>query len=107
MLQAGGQRTEIAERDVRAMAEPEAYTAALNWYRAAPLSGRTGRVSTPTLFVWSERDKYILESAARRSGRYVSGHYRLEVLRGASHWMPDQHPGEVTDLLLDWWARHP
>ncbi|RUP04174.1 MAG: alpha/beta fold hydrolase [Mycobacterium sp.] len=107
MLQAGGQGAELAERDVRAMTEPGAYTAALNWYRAAPLSGRTGRVTVPTMFVWSDRDKYILEAAARRSGRYVTGHYRFEVLAGASHWMPDQRPDAVAELLLDWWARHP
>lgn len=107
MLQSGGQRAELAERDVRAMAEPGAYTAALNWYRAAPLSGRTGRVGVPTMFVWSDRDKYILESAARRSERYVTGHYRFEVLRGASHWMPDEQPDAVAELLLDWFALHP
>jgi pimeloyl-ACP methyl ester carboxylesterase len=107
MLQAGGQRAELAERDVRAMAEQGAYTAALNWYRAAPYSGRTGRVTVPTMFVWSDGDKYILESAARRSGRYVTGHYRFELLGGGSHWIPDQQADAVADLLLDWFARHP
>lgn len=107
MLQAGGQVVELANRDVRAMAEQGAYTAALNWYRAAPFSGRVGQVAVPTMFIWGDRDKYILEGAARRSGRYVTGHYRFEVLRGASHWMPDQSPDAVVDLLLDWFARHP
>lgn len=107
MLQAGGQSVELAQRDVRALTEPGAYTAALNWYRAVPLSGRTARVRVPAMFVWGDRDKYMLESAARLCGRYVTGHYRFEVLRGASHWMPDQQPDEVVDLLLDWFARHP
>lgn len=107
MLQAGGQSVELADRDARAMAEPGAYSAALNWYRAVPLSGRTGKVDVPTLFIWSDGDKYMLHSAARRSGRYVNGHYRFEVVGGASHWLPDQKPEVVAELLLDWFAHHP
>ncbi len=88
------------------MASPGAYTAALNWYRAVPWSGRTGRVDVPTMFIWSDSDKYMLESAARRCGDYVDGQYRFEVLHGASHWMPDEQPGVIADLLLDWFAQH-
>ena len=87
------------------MTEPGVYTAALNWYRAAPWSGRTGMVSVPTLLVWSDGDKYILEGAARRSQNYVTGDFRFEVLTG-SHWMPDDQPDAVADLLLDWFAQH-
>lgn len=106
MLRAGGQRPDLADRDARAMTEPGAYTAALNWYRAAPWSGRTGEVSVPTLLVWSDGDKYILQNAARRSERYVTGDFRFEVLAG-SHWIPDEQPDAVADLLADWFARHP
>ncbi|MEV3902260.1 alpha/beta fold hydrolase [Mycobacterium sp. NPDC050551] len=106
-LVAGGQSAEHAERDVRAMVAPGAYTAALNWYRAAPLAGRVGRVDVPAMYVWSDGDKYIRESAARRCGRYVTAEYRFEIHHGMSHWMPDQHPELVADLLLDWFASHP
>jgi pimeloyl-ACP methyl ester carboxylesterase len=106
MLQAGGQSPELARRDALAMSEAGAYTAALNWYRAVPWSGVTGRVSVPTMAIWGDGDKYILDRAVRRTARYVSGEYRFEVLHGASHWMPDQQPDQIADLLLDWFARH-
>lgn len=106
MLRSGGQRSEFADRDATAMTESGAYTAALNWYRAVPWAGRIGEVSVPTMLVWSDGDKYILESAARRSRSYVTGDFRFEVLRGVSHWMPDEQPEAVADLLLDWFARY-
>ena len=106
MLRSGGQRPDLADRDAQTMTAPGIYTAALNWYRAAPWSGRTGEVSVPTLLVWSDGDKYILESAARRSQNYTTGEFRFEVLKG-SHWMPDEQPDAVADLLLDWFTRCP
>ena len=106
MLRSGGQQQDLAARDARAMTEPGRYAAALNWYRAAPWAGRTGVVSVPTMLLWSDADKYILESAARRSEKYVMNDFRFEVLNG-SHWMPDEQPGQVADLLLDWFSKYP
>lgn len=40
-------------------------------------------------------------------GDYVVGDYRFEILEGASHWLLDEQPGTVADLLLDWLAAHP
>jgi pimeloyl-ACP methyl ester carboxylesterase len=104
MLRSGGQQPDLADRDARAMTKPGAYTAALNWYRAAPWSGRVGEVRVPTLMIWSDGDKYILESAARRSERYVTQDFRFEVLSG-SHWLPDEQPDAVVALLVDWFAQ--
>jgi pimeloyl-ACP methyl ester carboxylesterase len=106
MLQRGGQSRTVAERDAGAMADSELFTAAVNWYRAALLSSRIGNVTVPTLFVWSQGDKYLLRKAVNNTGRYVSADYRLEILDG-SHWLPDQQPDTVANLLLDWFAAHP
>ena len=108
-LRSGGQSAAAADRDARAMAEPGVLTAALNWYRAIPLSDirSTGKITVPTLYVWSDRDVALAEKAARNTGRYVSGEYRFETLRGVSHWIPDQEPDVLADLLLDWFAAHP
>ncbi len=108
-LRSGGQSATAADRDARAMAEPGVLTAALNWYRAIPLSDirSTGKITVPTLYVWSDRDVALAEKAARNTGRYVSGEYRFETLRGVSHWIPDQEPDVLADLLLDWFAAHP
>jgi pimeloyl-ACP methyl ester carboxylesterase len=98
------------ESEVRAMAEPGALTAALNWYRAIPLSfsrDTNTKVTVPTMYVWSDGDIALLEKGARLCGDYVRGEYRFEVLKGVSHWILDEQPDTVAGLLLDWLAAHP
>ncbi|OBG88342.1 alpha/beta hydrolase [Mycobacterium sp. E802] len=103
---------EAAARDTRSMIEPGALTAALNWYRAMPLS-RSGlgsappKITVPTLYVWSDRDIAITAKPAHDTARYVSGPYRFETLTGASHWLPEEKPAEITEMLLQWFAAHP
>jgi len=45
LLRRSGQTPDAADRDAQAMSEPGALTAAINWYRAIPLSNP--RASTP------------------------------------------------------------
>lgn len=100
----------LAEAEAKAMAEPGTLTAALNWYRAVPLSSArdTGKkVTVPTMFVWSDGDIALREKGARLTGDYVLGEYRFEVLNGVSHWILDEQPDTMCDLLLDWFAAHP
>ena len=103
------QPSEAAVRDARAMAESGALTTALNWYRAMPLTDMRracDKTNVPTMYVWSDGDNALLEKGARDSGRYVSGEYRFQTLHG-SHWMLDEQPDAVADLLLEWLAAHP
>jgi pimeloyl-ACP methyl ester carboxylesterase len=101
---------ELAEAEAKAMAEPGALTAALNWYRAIPLSDTREagkKVTVPTMFIWSDGDIALREKGARATGDYVLGEYRFEVLKGVSHWILDEQPDMMADLLLDWFAAHP
>ena len=103
-LQSSKQSAEAADRDARAMVEAGALTTALNWYRAMPLSDlrSTGaKVSVPTMYVWSDGDTALLGKAAHDCGRYVTGKYRFETLHGVSHWIPDEQPDAIADLLLE------
>jgi len=100
----------LADAEARAMAEPGALTAALNWYRAMPLSlsrDTNTKVTVPTMYVWSDGDLALLEKGARLCGDYVRGEYRFEVLNGVSHWIIDEQPDTAGDLLLDWFTTHP
>ncbi|MFS0898634.1 alpha/beta fold hydrolase [Mycolicibacterium litorale] len=104
------QNPALAERDVAAMREPGALTAGLNWYRAMPLMdprATGGKITVPTMFVWSDDDPALLAKGAYDTARYVSGEYRFEVMSGASHWIPEERPDELAALLLDWFAAHP
>ena len=110
-LEAHGQTTECAERDARAMAASGAFTAAVNWYRAMPLNRflrllRT-KITVPTMHVFSDGDAFLTTEGAYACGRGVSGEYRFEMLHGVSHWIPDEAPGAVADLLLEWLPAHP
>lgn len=106
-LEGGGQTAANAARDVAAMSEPGALTAALNWYRAMFLAKPAGKITVPTMYVWSDGDTALLDKAAYATGDYVSADYRFEVLRGVSHWIPDEEADTLADLLLDWFSAHP
>jgi pimeloyl-ACP methyl ester carboxylesterase len=108
-LRRSGQNRAAIERDVQAMSEPGAMTAGINWYRAIPLSdprNNNQKISVPTLYVWSDRDIALLPKAAHDTARYVSGDYRFEILPDVSHWIPEEQPDKLADLLLDWFAAH-
>jgi pimeloyl-ACP methyl ester carboxylesterase len=96
-----------AARYAARAADPAALRGPLSWYRAIPLGlrERTGRIEVPTLFMWSDGDRFVSRAAAGLCGRYVSGPYRFEVLEGASHWLPEEVPEPVAALLVAHFAR--
>lgn len=104
-----GQSPDVVQRDVDRILDTGALRTALNWYRAVPFT-KPGLITTmtqvPTLHVWSDGDKALLEKAAHTTGRYVRAEYRFEILQGATHWLPDQRPDDVADLLRDWLGAH-
>jgi pimeloyl-ACP methyl ester carboxylesterase len=104
-----GQSADRAREDVDRLTSPGALTAALNWYRAMPLNSPRGmrRVTVPTLYVWSTGDRFLGRAAAESTARWVDGPYRFEVLMGANHWLPDQHPDAVADLVTEHVRDHP
>jgi pimeloyl-ACP methyl ester carboxylesterase len=78
-----------------------AFGPALGWYRAVPLSGGwpTGSVRVPTTHVWSDGDQALSRTGAQRSGDHVTAPYRLEILTGVSHWIPDEVPAQLAELV--------
>jgi len=98
---------DAVDRYVGLLLEPDALTAALNWYRALDLSAAAavGQVTTPTLFVWGDEDPAIGAEAAEGCGRHVSGPYRYEVIEGAGHWVPEEQADTLNHLLLDHFHR--
>jgi pimeloyl-ACP methyl ester carboxylesterase len=99
-----GQSPERAERDAAALSEPGAYTAALSWYRAATLDGPSayaGRVRVPTTLLWGARDSALGFDGVRRTTDVVDAPYRLQVIPGAGHWIPEDDPLSVAAACLD------
>lgn len=94
-----------AARYTERMAQPGAFTAALNWYRAIPghirrPGVRVGPVTAPTLFAWGSADPTTSPAAAHATRQYVRAAYTYRVLDGGTHWLPETRPTEVADLLL-------
>ncbi len=101
LLRGGGLPDDLVEHYVRRMQEPGALSAALNWYRALPLAGRdpVGRVRVPTLHVWSTGDSFLGRTATEATERFCAAPYRLEVLEGVPHWIPELAPDRVAELV--------
>ncbi|HEV2461506.1 MAG TPA: alpha/beta hydrolase [Ktedonobacterales bacterium] len=95
------------ERYFQDLSEPNALTAALNWYRAnvpperflAPPS-RLPAVQAPTLGIFSTGDNYLTEEAMVRSAEHVTGPWRYERLAGVSHWIPTEAADWLNGQLL-------
>jgi len=97
---------------VRGMSRPGRLTAALNYYRANLDDGEAeramapGPILTPAQLLWGDRDPALGPESARQTSRHVEGEYRLEVLRGAGHWLQFECPADVSRLLLEWMDVH-
>ncbi|MBB5958336.1 pimeloyl-ACP methyl ester carboxylesterase [Saccharothrix tamanrassetensis] len=104
-LRAGWPSTIAPERVnqyVRRLTEPGALTAALNWYRANPLTTETFRpVSVPTRFLWGEDDRVIGPEAAQTTAGWATGPYWFEVMPGVGHFVPEEAAEQTTLHLLD------
>ncbi|EFV14170.1 alpha/beta fold hydrolase [Segniliparus rugosus] len=103
-----GQTPERVRRDLAKMADPETAHSSIGVYRGAAFSSPSmlKKVSSPTLMIGSDADVAISPVAMRRAGRGVDGPFRLEMLPGVSHWIPDEKPEVVADLVLQHIAEH-
>jgi pimeloyl-ACP methyl ester carboxylesterase len=85
-----------------------ALTAAINYYRANVfplLSDRLGggaRIfsTAPTLFIYGERDAFVVPETVRDVASYVSAPFREVRLARAGHWVQQEYPNEVNAALL-------
>jgi pimeloyl-ACP methyl ester carboxylesterase len=101
-LRRTGLNEAAAERYAARATQPGGMTGPINWYRALPLGMRESLadVTVPTMLVWSDKDQFITRTAVDLCPQYVKGPYRLEVLPGVSHWIPEEEPARTADLLL-------
>ena len=97
-LVASGLEPDRAASYTRALSEPGALAAALNWYRAIPFERpdrAPGSIPLPTRYLWGSKDGALGRTAAQLTARYVEGDYRFVPLEGARHWLPEMRPNEV------------
>ena len=82
---------------------PGALDAWLQWYGDQKLhhSIDTPKVTVPTLHVWSTEDPAIGRAGTEATKDWVDAPYRLEVLEGVSHWIPEEAADRLGPLLKD------
>ncbi|MGY1623218.1 alpha/beta fold hydrolase [Geodermatophilus sp. SYSU D00965] len=99
---------DLCEHYVARMREPGALAAAIAWYRALPLDARdpVGTVRVPTLHLWSTGDAFLGRTATEATHRFVDAPYRLEVLEGVTHWIPELAPDRTAELVAEHVRRH-
>lgn len=100
--------TRDPEPAVALLSDPRTATGAINWYRGLRVPSKLGPSPSrvPTLYVWSDRDVALGRRAAVDTERHVHAPYRFAVLSGASHWIPEEHPAELAELVLEHLAAH-
>jgi pimeloyl-ACP methyl ester carboxylesterase len=95
------------ERYVVAAKQPGAVTGGMNYYRAAfrqPKGQAQPRaIAAPVLVIWGEQDRYIGKELADPP-RHLVPNARVERLPDASHWVQNDRPERVNQLLLEFLA---
>ena len=99
------------ERYVEAWSQPGAPTGMINYYRAA-LRQTPGRaearirpVETPTLVIWGQRDRHLGAELAEPERADVPNLERIVRLPEPSHWVHQDEPERVSQLLVDFFGR--
>jgi len=99
---------------IEGLARDGALTAALNYYRAnmPPASWlrdppEPAEITVPTMILWGEADVYMDPLLLERSAATVTGPLRVERLPGVSHWVQQEVPDRVNELLLDFLGAQP
>jgi pimeloyl-ACP methyl ester carboxylesterase len=106
MLTRSGQSTAAALRDVRMLRQGNTATGAVNYYRALPYALLLaplfrGPVKVPTLQVWSDGDVAVGRKGHELSAKFVSAPWRLVTLAGVSHWIPEEAPERLAQLIAE------
>jgi len=101
LVHRAGMTPAMADAVRTGIVEYGALPGALSWYRALPLSRPVGvgRVRVPTTHVWSTGDTALDRSGAELTAAWVDAPYRLEVLDGVSHWIPEQAPDALAAII--------
>ena len=109
--------TEVLDVYRRGALEPGALRAMLNYYRANRVLVRRTRaghpdpsltrpIETPTLMIWGEADTALGKELTYGTERLVTD-LTLRYLPGVSHWVQQEAPERVNELIETWLTRVP
>lgn len=99
----GLEREGIADPGIylRPLGEAGALEAAINWYRASDIAlSAIPAVTMPTLYVWGTNDASVGRRAAELTREFVHGPYQFVEIGGGGHFIVDQMPDRIAQLLI-------
>jgi epoxide hydrolase 4 len=90
----------------QALQKPGAVTATINYYRAAARAvfgrgQRWAKISCPFLLIWGVRDSALGVELTEGMERFFEGSIQKEYFPDAGHWVHDQEPERVLELLRE------
>jgi pimeloyl-ACP methyl ester carboxylesterase len=86
----------------KAWQQPGALTAMINWYRAHKYNKAANHhlIQLPVLLIWGENDAFLMTKMAAESiNKCKNG--KLEIIKGATHWVHHEQPQLVNKLIYD------
>ena len=86
----------------KAWGEPKALTSMLHWYRALlkkKMPAAPGRIETPLLLIWGEKDQFAETALARESIALCERGGTLFFAEG-SHWVHREEVQPINDMLI-------
>jgi epoxide hydrolase 4 len=92
-----------------ALEKPGAFTAALNYYRAAfrkkvnngQSQEKDRKIASPTLLIWGEEDTALGKELTYGMEPLFRGPFHLHYVPNCSHWVNEEQPELVNRLLLE------
>jgi epoxide hydrolase 4 len=106
----GAFTAEDTERYVEAWSQPGAPTGMINYYRAAVrqtprrAERRIRPIEAPTVVIWGQRDRHLGAELAEPERADVPNLERVVRLPEASHWVHQDEPERVSELLVDFFS---
>jgi epoxide hydrolase 4 len=103
----------FTEKDVAefkaSWSRPDALTGAINYYRANvarmffsnPNSQATEKIKVPTLFIYGEKDRYILPETVRNVGEFIDAPFEEFRIPDSGHWVQQEAADTVTQILRE------
>ena len=95
------------EKYVEVFRKPGTLTAALNYYRAFFVKihenqeKHSRRITCPSMVIWGENDKALGKELTYGLNKYHTGPFELHYIPNCSHWVQNDCPEAVNDLLLN------
>jgi pimeloyl-ACP methyl ester carboxylesterase len=59
-------------------------------------------ITVPVLAIEGAQDRFLGHSTARRDSAFTADGFRSEQIAGAGHFLPEEAPDRVSEVLLDW-----